>query len=150
MCVPRLPHRLRMTRGVELHQGIPARSTTHSFMHSTMSLPFPLRPSQVLEGLPEDTPEQPEIPKVKGKEIQGGPQMLQLRWAGSRLKFPPRCGPHRRRSDRRGIPRALPRRLRFQTPVRAGVIWSGAMRQCAAPPRAPPPRAPKLCAPDSP
>lgn len=38
------------------------------------------RAPQVLEGLPEDTPEQPEIPKVKGKEIQGGPQMLQLRW----------------------------------------------------------------------
>lgn len=45
-------------------------------------------PKQVLEGLPEDTPEQPEAPKVKGKEIQGGPQMLQLRWGvGFALPF---------------------------------------------------------------
>ncbi|KAL4457508.1 hypothetical protein ABPG75_012373 [Micractinium tetrahymenae] len=42
-------------------------------------------PVKVLEGLPEDTPEQPEIPKVKGKEIQGGPQMLQLSLDGKRL-----------------------------------------------------------------
>jgi hypothetical protein len=37
-----------------------------------------LLPAQVLGGLPEDTPEQPEIPTVQGHELQGGPQMLQL------------------------------------------------------------------------
>mmetsp|Transcript_19144 Transcript_19144/g.41321 ORF Transcript_19144/g.41321 Transcript_19144/m.41321 type:complete len:475 (+) Transcript_19144:158-1582(+) len=40
---------------------------------------------RVLEGLPEDTPEQPEIPTVKGKVLQGGPQMLQLSLDGKRL-----------------------------------------------------------------
>lgn len=34
---------------------------------------------QVLGGLPEDTPEAPEIPTVQGHELLGGPQMLQLR-----------------------------------------------------------------------
>ena len=29
-------------------------------------------------GLPEDTPEAPEIPRVQGHELLGGPQMLQL------------------------------------------------------------------------
>ncbi|KAI3436518.1 hypothetical protein D9Q98_005935 [Chlorella vulgaris] len=40
---------------------------------------------KVLEGLPEDTPEQPEIPTVKGVELQGGPQMIQLSRDGRRL-----------------------------------------------------------------
>lgn len=39
----------------------------------------------MLEGLPEDTPEQPEIPTVKGVELQGGPQMIQLSRDGRRL-----------------------------------------------------------------
>lgn len=49
---------------------------------------------QVLGGLPDDVPEptwQPESPTIKGKEIQGGPQMLQLRWGGGErhgLPFP--------------------------------------------------------------
>ena len=34
---------------------------------------------QVVGGLPEDTPEVPDIPTVKGHQLQGGPQMLQLR-----------------------------------------------------------------------
>ena len=36
--------------------------------------------SQVLGGLPEDTPEAPEIPLVQGHELLGGPQMIQLRY----------------------------------------------------------------------
>ena len=39
-------------------------------------------PFQVVGGLPEDTPEAPEIPTVKGHQLVGGPQMLQLRYAG--------------------------------------------------------------------
>ena len=35
---------------------------------------------QATGGLPEDTPELPEIPTVKGKHLYGGPQMLQLRY----------------------------------------------------------------------
>ena len=37
--------------------------------------------AQVVGGLPEDTPEAPEIPTVKGHDLQGGPQMIQLRCA---------------------------------------------------------------------
>ena len=33
---------------------------------------------QVLGGLPKDVPEAPEVPRVQGKELQRGPQMLQL------------------------------------------------------------------------
>ena len=33
---------------------------------------------QVLGGLPKDVPEAPEIPTVQGKQLLGGPQMLQL------------------------------------------------------------------------
>ena len=33
---------------------------------------------QVLGGLPKDVPEAPEVPRVQGNELQGGPQMLQL------------------------------------------------------------------------
>lgn len=40
---------------------------------------------KVIEGLPEDTPEAPEIPTVKGKALRGGPQMLQLSLDGRRL-----------------------------------------------------------------
>jgi hypothetical protein len=40
---------------------------------------------KVLEGLPEDSPEQPETPVVKGVELQGGPQMIQLSLDGRRL-----------------------------------------------------------------
>lgn len=36
---------------------------------------------QVLGGLPKDVPEAPEIPRVQGNELQGGPQMLQLSYA---------------------------------------------------------------------
>ena len=35
---------------------------------------------QVVGGLPEDTPEAPEIPTVKGHQLLGGPQMIQLRY----------------------------------------------------------------------
>ena len=35
---------------------------------------------QVVSGLPEDTPDAPEIPTVKGHELLGGPQMIQLRY----------------------------------------------------------------------
>ena len=35
----------------------------------------------VTGGLPDDTPSAPRIPTVRGKELPGGPQMLQLRWA---------------------------------------------------------------------
>lgn len=38
--------------------------------------------AQVTGGLPEDTPEAPEVPLIQGREIRGGPQMLQLRWGG--------------------------------------------------------------------
>lgn len=38
-------------------------------------------PAQVVGGLPEDTPDAPEIPSVKGHQLLGGPQMLQLRSA---------------------------------------------------------------------
>ena len=53
----------------------------------------PCRYVQVLEGLPEDTPEAPEVPTVKGNELRGGPQMLQLRWAPqlARASPQPRC-----------------------------------------------------------
>ena len=34
---------------------------------------------QVTGGLPDDTPELPVLPKVKGHELLGGPQMIQLR-----------------------------------------------------------------------
>lgn len=40
---------------------------------------------KVLEGLPEDTPEQPVIPTVQGHELRGGPQMIQLSLDGKRL-----------------------------------------------------------------
>ena len=33
---------------------------------------------QVLGGLPKDVAEAPEVPRVQGNELQGGPQMLQL------------------------------------------------------------------------
>ena len=39
----------------------------------------------MLGGLPEDTPEAPEVPTVKGHELLGGPQMLQLSLDGKRL-----------------------------------------------------------------
>ncbi|EFN58621.1 hypothetical protein CHLNCDRAFT_140840 [Chlorella variabilis] len=42
-------------------------------------------PVKVIEGLPEDSPEQPEVPTVKGVELQGGPQMIQLSLDGRRL-----------------------------------------------------------------
>ncbi|GLI68840.1 hypothetical protein VaNZ11_013383 [Volvox africanus] len=42
-------------------------------------------PLKVLGGLPEDTPEPPEIPRVAGVELRGGPQMLQLSLDGKRL-----------------------------------------------------------------
>ncbi|MEW5298769.1 MAG: hypothetical protein WDW36_001852 [Sanguina aurantia] len=42
-------------------------------------------PVKVLGGLPEDTSQVPTIPTVKGKELQGGPQMLQLSLDGKRL-----------------------------------------------------------------
>ncbi len=35
---------------------------------------------QVVGGLPEDTPDAPDIPTVKGHELLGGPQMIQLRY----------------------------------------------------------------------
>lgn len=35
--------------------------------------------------LPEDVDEIPEIPKVQGKELHGGPQMIQLSLDGKRL-----------------------------------------------------------------
>ena len=38
---------------------------------------------QVSGGLPEDTPELPEVPTVKGRHLYGGPQMLQLRHASA-------------------------------------------------------------------
>ena len=38
-------------------------------------------PVRVLEGLPEDTPEAPVAPTVQGREVLGGPQMIQLRRA---------------------------------------------------------------------
>ena len=34
---------------------------------------------QVTGGLPEDSPEVPAAPTVKGHELRGGPQMIQLR-----------------------------------------------------------------------
>lgn len=40
---------------------------------------------QATGGLPEDVHELPEIPRVRGKELQGGPQMLQLSLDGKRL-----------------------------------------------------------------
>ena len=41
---------------------------------------FPLRCFvQVTGNLPEDTAEIPKLPTVKGHELHGGPQMLQLR-----------------------------------------------------------------------
>lgn len=42
-------------------------------------------PLKVLGGLPEDTPEAPEIPTVAGVELRGGPQMIQLSLDGKRL-----------------------------------------------------------------
>ncbi|KXZ56714.1 hypothetical protein GPECTOR_1g643 [Gonium pectorale] len=42
-------------------------------------------PLKVIEGLPEDTPEPPEVPTVAGLELRGGPQMLQLSLDGKRL-----------------------------------------------------------------
>jgi len=38
---------------------------------------------QVVGGLPEDTPDAPDIPTVKGHELLGGPQMIQLRYVTS-------------------------------------------------------------------
>jgi len=35
----------------------------------------------VLSGLPEDTPDAPDIPAVQGHKLLGGPQMIQLRRA---------------------------------------------------------------------
>ena len=35
---------------------------------------------QVVSGLPEDTPDAPEIPTVQGHTLLGGPQMIQLRY----------------------------------------------------------------------
>ncbi|CAK0773982.1 Methanethiol oxidase [Coccomyxa viridis] len=42
-------------------------------------------PVKVLGGLPKDVPEAPEIPTVQGKQLLGGPQMLQLSLDGKRL-----------------------------------------------------------------
>lgn len=42
-------------------------------------------PVKVLGGLPDDVPEAPEIPTIKGHELLGGPQMLQLSLDGRRL-----------------------------------------------------------------
>ncbi|PSC69022.1 Selenium-binding 1 [Micractinium conductrix] len=42
-------------------------------------------PLKVTGGLPEDTPEAPEVPLIQGREIRGGPQMLQLSLDGKRL-----------------------------------------------------------------
>jgi len=38
---------------------------------------------QVVGGLPDDTPDAPVIPTVKGHELLGGPQMIQLRFVTS-------------------------------------------------------------------
>ena len=46
--------------------------------------------SQVTGGLPEDTPELPEIPTVQGHHLYGGPQMLQLRYKSGHM-FPRGC-----------------------------------------------------------
>ena len=35
---------------------------------------------QVVAGLPEGTPDAPEIQTLQGHELQGGPQMIQLRY----------------------------------------------------------------------
>ena len=40
---------------------------------------------KIIDGLPEDVKEAPEIPTVQGKELQGGPQMIQLSLDGKRL-----------------------------------------------------------------
>lgn len=40
---------------------------------------------QVVSGLPDDTPEPPEIPTVQGHTLRGGPQMIQLSLDGKRL-----------------------------------------------------------------
>ncbi|KAK9855439.1 hypothetical protein WJX84_007786 [Apatococcus fuscideae] len=40
---------------------------------------------KVTGGLPDDTPELPVLPKVKGHELLGGPQMIQLSLDGKRL-----------------------------------------------------------------
>eukprot|EP00798_Chlamydomonas_sp_ICE-L_P019284 gene19284-25927_t len=39
----------------------------------------------VIDGLPEDTPEAPEIPEIQGHKLLGGPQMIQLSLDGKRL-----------------------------------------------------------------
>ncbi|DBA86469.1 hypothetical protein WJX79_005001 [Trebouxia sp. C0005] len=42
-------------------------------------------PYKVVGGLPDDTPDAPDIPTVKGHELLGGPQMIQLSRDGKRL-----------------------------------------------------------------
>ena len=41
--------------------------------------------AQVTGGLPDDSPEIPELPKVKGQTLKGGPQMIQLRFVTAAL-----------------------------------------------------------------
>lgn len=50
---------------------------------------------KVVGGLPEDVgTEVPEVPKVKGKELLGGPQMIQLSLDGKRLYGEPKTEEH--------------------------------------------------------
>lgn len=42
-------------------------------------------PIKAIDGLPEDTPEAPEVPAIGGRTLDGGPQMLQLSLDGKRL-----------------------------------------------------------------
>lgn len=62
-------------------------SCTHDGICPKLSQACRLPPfhKQVLGGLPEDSPDQPEQAVVKGVPVRGGPQMLQASFSSSRL-----------------------------------------------------------------
>lgn len=62
-------------RGKGRGGGEEAGGAAHCLWHSLSASSF----SQVVGGLPEDSPDAPDIPTVQGHQLLGGPQMLQLR-----------------------------------------------------------------------